>query len=170
MIRPMSYLELISLLDAGVPRGHCYYSKAHSLERLDDEALQIMLNYSAMRTTPLEMIALQHVHGAASRIGPTATAFALREEHYAFQIMTGWNEEGTTDQADAHIDWTRRLWTEIEPFAAAETYSNYLEDEGEAHVRTSYGANYARLTRVKDAYDPNNFFHLNHNIKPTAES
>jgi FAD/FMN-containing dehydrogenase len=169
MIRPMSYLELISMLDAGVPRGHCYYSKAHSLKQLDDEAFQVMLDYSTTRTTPAEQIALQHVHGAASRIGPTETAFALRVEHYAFQIMTSWSEEGTDDQANAHIDWTRRLWAEIEPFATAETYSNYLEDEGEAHVRTSYGANYARLARVKDSYDPTNFFHLNHNIKPTAE-
>jgi FAD/FMN-containing dehydrogenase len=169
MIRPMTYLELISMLDAGVPRGHSYYSKAHSLKQLDDEAFQIMFDYSAMRTTPAEQIALQHVHGAASRIGPTETAFALREEHYAFQIMTSWNEEGTTGQANAHMDWTRRLWTEIEPFATAETYSNYLEDEGEAQVRTSYGANYERLARVKNTYDPTNFFHLNHNIKPTGE-
>jgi hypothetical protein len=169
MIRPMSYLELISMLDSGVPRGHSYYSKAHSLKYLADEAFQIMLNYSATRTTPLEQIALQHVHGAVSRISPTETAFALREDHYAFQIMTSWNGEETTDQADAHIDWTRRLWAEIEPFATAETYSNYLEDEGEAQVRTSYGANYERLACVKKTYDPTNFFHLNHNIKPARE-
>jgi hypothetical protein len=165
----MSYLELISMSDAAVPRGHSYYSKAHSLKHLDDEALQIMFNYSARRTTPVEMISLQHVHGAASCIDQTETAFALREEHYAFLIQTRWKDEGTDDRAGAQIDWTRRLWAEIEPFAAAETYSNYLEDEGEARVRSSYGAKYARLARVKDAYDPTNFFHLNHNIKPTAE-
>ena len=84
MIRPMSYLELISMMDAGVQRGHSYYSKAHSLKQLDDQAFQIMFDYSSMRTTPVEQISLQHVHGAASRIGPTETAFALREEHYAF--------------------------------------------------------------------------------------
>ena len=127
-----------------------------------------MLDYSAMRTTPVEMISLQHVHGAASRVGPTETAFALRDDHYAFLIQTRWNEEGTTDRAGAHIDWTRRLWAEIEPFATAETYSNYLEDEGESQVRTSYGANYARLARIKNIYDPTNFFHFNHNIKPTV--
>jgi len=136
------------------------------LKQLDDEAFQIMLDYSAMRTTPVEMISLQHVHGAASRIDPTETAFALREEHYAFQLMTSWNGEGTTGQAGVHVDWTRRLWAEIEPFAAAETYANYLEDEGEAQIRTSYGANYKRLARIKNLYDPTNFFHLNQNIKP----
>ena len=128
-----------------------------------------MFDYSLMRTTPVEQIILQHVHGAVSRIDPSATAFALREEHYACLIQTSWNEEGTTVQAGAHIDWTRRLWAEIEPFATAETYSNYLEDEGEAQVRTSYGANFKRLARVKNVYDPTNFFHLNQNIKPTGE-
>jgi Berberine and berberine like len=169
MLRPMSYLELISMLDAGVPRGQGYYSKAHALKQLDDEALQIMLDYSSTRTTPIEQIALQHVHGAASRVGPTETAFAQREEHYAFQIMTSWNAGESTHQVSTHIGWTRRLWEEIAPFASAETYTNYLEDEGEASVRTSYGANYERLVRVKNAYDPTNFFHLNQNIKPTVE-
>jgi hypothetical protein len=138
------------------------------LKHLDDEAFQIMFSYSAVRTTPVEQIILQHVHGAASRIGPSETAFTLREENYAFLIQTSWNEEGTADRADAHIGWTRRLWAEIERFAIAETYSNYLVDEGEAQVRTSYGANYERLARVKNAYDPTNFFHLNHNIRPTG--
>jgi FAD/FMN-containing dehydrogenase len=35
-------------------------------------------------------------------------------------------------------------------------------------VRASYGPNYERLVQVKNAYDPTNFFHLNHNIKPTS--
>jgi FAD/FMN-containing dehydrogenase len=139
------------------------------LKQLDDAALQMMLDYSLMRSTPVEQITLQHVHGAASRVAPTETAFAHREEHYAFQIMTGWNEGESAHQASTHIDWTRRLWEAIAPFASAETYTNYLEDEGEASVRASYGANYERLVRIKNTYDPTNFFHLNQNIKPTVQ-
>jgi FAD/FMN-containing dehydrogenase len=33
-------------------------------------------------------------------------------------------------------------------------------------VRIAYGANYERLTALKEKYDPDNFFRLNPNIKP----
>jgi hypothetical protein len=45
-------------------------------------------------------------------------------------------------------------------------YSNYVTDEGEAVVREAYGPNYDRLVALKNKYDPTNFFHMNHNIKP----
>jgi FAD/FMN-containing dehydrogenase len=92
----------------------------------------------------------------------------MREEHYALHILTAWNA-GETSEADTHIGWTRAFWAATEPFAAAGTYANYLEDEGEARVRASYGANYERLVRVKNRYDPENFFQVNQNIKPTVK-
>jgi len=44
---------------------------------------------------------------------------------------------------------------------------NYLDEDdvGEA-VRAAYGPNYDRLVEVKRRYDPDNVFHLNHNIDP----
>jgi FAD/FMN-containing dehydrogenase len=36
-------------------------------------------------------------------------------------------------------------------------------------VRRAYsGTQRARLTTVKDAYDPDNVFHLNHNVAPSG--
>jgi len=74
LIRPMSYLDLISMLDAGVPRGRHYYSKTRSLKQLSDEALETLIEYRSARPSPLALIVIQHVHGAASRVGPTETA------------------------------------------------------------------------------------------------
>ena len=46
-------------------------------------------------------------------------------------------------------------------------YVNFIgDDEGGDRVRAAYGGNYQRLARVKAAYDPANFFHLNHNVVP----
>jgi FAD/FMN-containing dehydrogenase len=40
--------------------------------------------------------------------------------------------------------------------------------QGTDRIRAAYGGNYTRLTRVKAAYDPDNFFRLNHNIPPSG--
>ena len=62
----------------------------------------------------------------------------------------------------------RRSAAKLDPFAAG-AYVNALSDEGASGVRRDYsGAKRARLTAVKDAYDPDNAFHLNHNIAPTG--
>jgi FAD/FMN-containing dehydrogenase len=62
----------------------------------------------------------------------------------------------------------RQAAARLEPFAAG-AYVNALGDEGAAGVRRAYSpAKLARLTRVKDAYDPDNVFHLNQNIRPTS--
>ena len=41
-------------------------------------------------------------------------------------------------------------------------------DEGEDMVKAGYGDNYTRLAQIKAKYDPNNFFHINQNIRPKA--
>ncbi|HZU69528.1 MAG TPA: FAD-binding oxidoreductase [Ktedonobacteraceae bacterium] len=169
MVRPMSYLELISMLDAFVLAGRCYYSKAHSLPTLSKEVFEAMIEAHAARPSPWTLIVLQHVHGAASRVGSTETAFALRKEYHSLQIMASWTENAVRE-AETTIKWVRNLWRATEPFASSGTYINFLGSEGDelAAVRASYGPNYERLVQVKHAYDPTNFFHLNHNITPTS--
>jgi FAD/FMN-containing dehydrogenase len=44
-----------------------------------------------------------------------------------------------------------------------------ITDEGQEGVRRAYGTGQiARLTAIKDRYDPHNIFHLNHNIPPAS--
>ena len=167
VIRPASYLEVISMFDTVFPRGRRYYSKTCSLKRLDDQVLETLVAYSLRRPSPLTQLSIQHVHGAVCRVNPDETAFLPREEHYALHITAAWDEDAVSD-ADRFIRWARDLWTALEPFAAEEAYINYMEDEGEAHVRASYGSHYERLVRMKNKYDPENFFHINQNIKPTV--
>ena len=39
-------------------------------------------------------------------------------------------------------------------------------EEGEDLVQAACGENYERLSQIKMKYDPDNFFHINQNIKP----
>jgi len=164
LIRPKSYLKLLTQADAGAPEGRHYYEKARTLKDLSDEAIETIADAGAACTSPYSLVLIQHVHGAASRVGPTATAFALREESYVMSIVAAW-EAG---QAHLHRAWARTFWTAMQPFASSGVYVNFLGNEGDERVRAAYGVNYERLVALKNTYDPTNFFSLNQNIRPTV--
>ena len=68
--------------------------------------------------------------------------------------------------APALRDWTVGYWEALHPFSAGGAYVNFMMDEGQARVKATYGANYARLAQVKATYDPDNVFRVNQNIEP----
>ena len=77
-----------------------------------------------------------------------------------------------TDPAgdQARIAAARQCAAAVAPFASG-AYVNTLSDEGADGVRRAYPAHkLARLAAVKDAYDPDNAFHLNHNILPRRQA
>jgi hypothetical protein len=150
--------------DTGAPAGRHYYEKASTLSDLCDEAIEALVEYGATCTSPWSQILIQHVHGAASRVGPTETAFAQRGESYVICMIAAWDG----GQASQHMVWTRACWKALEQYATSGVYVNFLGQEEEGRVRAAYGVNYQRLVALKNTYDPCNVFHLNQNIKPTA--
>jgi FAD/FMN-containing dehydrogenase len=165
MIRSMSYLEVVDMLDAGSPDARSYYDRANSLPQLSDEAIATIADYAATRTSPFSRILIQHIHGAAARVDPAATAaHALRGEQFLLGIVAGW-EDG---DVEAHQGWVRAFWAETKPFARAGAYVNFLSEDESARVRASYGPNYDRLAVIKAKYDPANVFRFNQNIKPAS--
>ena len=168
LVRPRSYLKMITRANLGAPAGRSYYEKASTLSDLSDEAIEAIVAYGSTCTSPWSHVLIQHVHGAACRVGPTETAFALREESYVICIVAAW-DDSEASQTDQHIGWTRACWRAMEPFASSGVYVNFLGNEGEGRVRAAYGANYERLVALKNRYDPHNFFALNQNIKPTIK-
>ena len=62
----------------------------------------------------------------------------------------------------------RRYAATMEPYASG-AYVNVLSDEGQEGIRRAYPpAKLARLTELKDRYDPDNVLHLNQNILPSG--
>ena len=59
----------------------------------------------------------------------------------------------------------------MQPFTANQLrYANYLdEDDVRSNpARAAFGPNYDRLLAVKNAYDPDNLFHMNTNMAPAV--
>lgn len=165
-IQPMPYAGLLALIDAGVHRGRRYYMKGSGITALSGGAIDALVESAARLTSPYSQIALLPVHGAATRVGASETAFAFREEHFEVMHLAGWE-----DDAEAkHVHWARQSWQALQPLASQLAYVNVLDDEGTARVRAAYGPNYERLVALKTKYDPDNVFHLNQNIKPNISA
>ena len=47
-------------------------------------------------------------------------------------------------------------------------YVNFLTQDEEERVKMAYGAHHDRLAKLKQKYDPTNFFRLNQNIRPAS--
>ena len=109
---------------------------------------------------------LEHVHGAATRIAVSDTAFPHRAAGYNFLVLSQSIQPESSDWCTA---WVRQTYAEMGPFLSAGRYVNYLDDDEISHpVAAAYGPNYRRLQEIKAKYDPNNFFHMNQNIRPLA--
>src|SRR5215204_3180175 len=166
-IQPMAYTTLQSAPDSGFPPGRRHYWKSSWLRHLSDEAIEVMVGFVAGMPSPSSGVGLQQMHGAASRVDPTATAFPHRDEHYDFLILSQWGDRA---ESERNIEWTRSLFGAMEPFLEGGVYVNNLGDEGEDRVREACGSNYERLPVLKGKYDPTNLFRLNQNIRPPTET
>jgi FAD/FMN-containing dehydrogenase len=79
-------------------------------------------------------------------------------------VVTNWSME--TDGAP-HIAYGRRYWSQLERYTDG-YYTNEVANEPQRQVDENYQGNIARLTQLKNKYDPTNLFRLNANVKPTA--
>jgi hypothetical protein len=165
-IQPMPYTELQSARDEGFPSGRLHYWKSGWLRDVTDGAIETLMQFVAQMPSSASGVGLQRMHGVASRVATSATAFPHRAAQYDFLIMSQWSD--ATD-SDRNVQWTRALFEAMQPHLEEAVYVNNLGDEGQGRVRAAYGENYARLAALKTAYDPGNLFRANQNIEPSAD-
>jgi FAD/FMN-containing dehydrogenase len=163
----LSYVQMQSLFDPFFPPGRLTYVKSNFVSSLSDEAIETLAAYTGKSPSPYSFApALEHWHGAATRVGVADTAFPHRQNTYNLMVWSNWESPSDSEK---NIQWTRECWGAMKPFLISSSYGNYVSDEGEAIAREAYGANYDRLVALKNKYDPTNFLCMNHNIKPTMQ-
>jgi hypothetical protein len=167
MIAPIPYLQLQTTFDAAVPYGMHRYWKSGYFQQLTDDLIDTIISHTIEKPSPFSTVVFFHIHGAATRISPQATAFGLRQDQWDIDLISQWRD---AEENDLHISWTRRFWKAIEPLSQG-VYVNHLDtDDGTPRVRAAYQTNYEKLVELKNRYDSTNFFRLNNNIAPTPPS
>jgi hypothetical protein len=164
LIRPMPYLALQTMLDASAPHGRHYYWKSHRVAALSDDVISLIVDAMERSTSPFSQIAGWAMGGAVSRVDASATAVGEREIGFDINVTAAWSP--ADPEPERHIRWVRDAWDAIRP-ASVGVYVNFLSDEGATGVDAAYGSRMARLTALKDRYDPTNVFRLNANIPPS---
>jgi hypothetical protein len=165
LVRPMSYVDLQSSMDAMFPAGLQVYWRSHFLSGLEDSSVDVIVDGFTRTPSPLTAVLIEHLGGAVRRVDDGATAFAHRGADYNLAIISRWTDPS---QAEPNVAWTRDLWTALLPHAEG-VYVNYLGvGEGDDRVRAAYGpTTYDRLVALKNTYDPANVFSMNQNIPPS---
>jgi len=160
-----TYVDLQRSLDVTAPSGQNYWERSEYLDGLTDAAIDtVMEHFNAQDAVPGEVILFER-GGVVSRIPEDAMAFAHRKATYLLWIISHWRHG---EQADRFIAWTRNFSDAMRPHTSGGVYVNGLADEGRDRVRAAYGKEkYGKLVALKDKYDPENFFRLNQNIKPS---
>ena len=166
LTKPMSYQEVQRLVDGFIPPAMHHYYTSEWLHGLDDQTIGELIATAAHAPSPVSAIILKRMGGVAGRVPADATAFWYRDVAYHLDIHAQWTPG---NPPGAHIAWARAARQAARRDWAGGGYVNFIAaDEGPDRVRAAYGGNYPRLARIKAAYDPDNFFRLNNNIRPAV--
>ncbi len=97
--------------------------------------------------------------GAVNRVASDATAFVHRDKVAGLQATYSWGSGSSPAEVGAGARWLRWLGADvIDPAEGA--YVNYIDPTLAHWARAYYGANLARLSKVKSRYDPTDRFHF----------
>ncbi len=161
-VGPLPFPAFQGMFDALVPKGIQSYWRADFYEELSDAAIEKHVEHGAKLPTLVSTMHLYPIDGAVHRVGRNDTAFSFREANWA-GVIVGFSNDPA--DADKMRSWVVDYWEALRPHSMGGAYVNFMMEEGEDRIKATYRDNYDRLLQVKQRYDPQNFFHVNQNIK-----
>jgi FAD/FMN-containing dehydrogenase len=167
MSGPTPFTAVQSSFDAFFPRNTLRaYWKSVYLNELSDAAIDEIAARARERPAPLTLVNVLHLGGAIARVDPEATAFAERLAPFMVSMDGMWSNP---EDDRENVAWVRSAWEALSRHGNGHVYLNFFgraDGTPGAGVDSAFGRNLDRLARIKAIYDPDNVFHINHNIRP----
>jgi FAD/FMN-containing dehydrogenase len=161
----MPIAALNSAFDGLYGPGDQWYWRGDFVREIPDEAIALNRDWNGRMPSFKSGSHIYPIDGAVQDVAQDATAFAFRDVTWS-QVIIGVDAEPAS--APALRDWAVGYWEALHPYSAGGAYVNFMMEEGQERVQATYGPNYARLAQVKAAYDPDNVFRINQNIRPAG--
>ncbi|MFB7787333.1 FAD-binding oxidoreductase [Streptomyces vinaceus] len=161
VLTALPYADFQCMLDD--PPGLRNYWSAEYLTGMPDELVSVFCALGDVMPTG----GTQHVMfplGGAIAEGPPEFPVPYRDSPWAVHPFGIWEDPADDEKA---VRWVKDVRAKVQPWSTGAVYLNFTGDEGSERVAAGLGAeNLARLGAVKRAYDPDNVFRFNHNIRP----
>ncbi|MFG1609826.1 FAD-binding oxidoreductase [Actinoplanes sp. NPDC049265] len=170
-IGPANFLEAQQRFDNASGHGTGWYMKSGHTRELSSSLVESFVQHSldhleiASPNVLQEVFSLHSIGGAAGDVAEDDTAYSGRAAQWHCSIEVGFTKPQERERV---VGWTRRAWeTTRQHLDMTTSYVNMMFQDGSGSLADVYGdAKLQRLRQVKTAWDPQNFFRLNSNIKP----
>jgi FAD/FMN-containing dehydrogenase len=162
-VTPTTYLALQRMGDEEMAWGKRFYMKGAFLDELSNAAVDAAAEQISTAQGECS-ISLWAMGGATADVAEDAMAFTGRGASHWLGADALWvDKEHDRDR----IAWGRAAMAALKPYTRSGNYVNDVVEQGDDVVRSIYGdKKYERLRALKRAYDPDNVFRLNQNIRP----
>ena len=160
----ISQTNMKSLLESFAPfiiNGRRIYAKTRWLTELHPDLTAIIADAVNHKTSPLSVIGLMEIHGAATTVPLADTAFGLRERHFVLLIGSEWTLDDDA-QADSHRKWTDDLYEKTARYSIPGGYANLLGKGDQAQIAHAFGSNLEKVQLLKKKFDPDGVFSAIH--------
>jgi len=158
-VKVRSYLDVQRQFDDGNISGQLHYVKGGFVPEITNAFEEFLVKDFEPRSGAV--MYMQNASGAVGDIAAEATAFWNRKAVANLMVLAEWGDPADTERMRAAV---RATWDQLAPFTAG-YYVNLSDAAGDTASR-NYGANYARLVKLKKKFDPTNMFRLNSNVAP----